>query len=158
VPFTVRVNPYYRLEREIGRAGVEGLGNALKKERNARSSGVGRYSSEELRHTAPAGVMRLDIALPDDPTATGIVLGDAILGDPLGASGRAIARIKVAGKDPIEVPVQGLTGRFVALGVPAGEHRVEVEIHTKGRQYEMRNTVTVPTGRDAVAKVQLRRN
>jgi hypothetical protein len=102
--------------------------------------------------------MRLDIALPDDPTATGIVLGDAILGDPLGASGRAIARIKVAGKDPIEVPVQGLTGRFVALGVPAGEHRVEVEIHTKGRQYEMRNTVTVPTGRDAVAKVQLRRN
>jgi hypothetical protein len=77
VPFTVSVNPYYRLEVVIGREGVEGLGNALKKERNARVSGVGRYSSEELRHAAPSSVMRFDIALPDDPTATGIVLGEA---------------------------------------------------------------------------------
>jgi hypothetical protein len=158
VPFTVRVNPYYRLEVVIGRAGVEGLGSALKKERNTRMSGVGRYSSEELRHAAPAGVIRFDIALPDDPTATGIVLGDAVLVDPLGASGKAIARIEVAGKDPIEVPVQKRTGRFVALGVPAGEHRVEVEIQTKGRRYEMRETVTVPAGQDAVARVQIRRN
>jgi hypothetical protein len=158
VPFTVRVNPYNRLEVVIGRVGFEGLGSALKKERNARVSGVGRYSSEELRHTAPAGVMRFDIDLPDDPTATGIVLGEAVLGDPLGASGKATARIEVAGKDPIEVPVQKRTGRFVALGVPAGEHRVEVEIQTKGRRYEMRETVTVPAGQDAVARVQIRRN
>jgi hypothetical protein len=158
VPFTVSVNPYYRLEVVIGREGVEGLGNALKKERNARVSGVGRYSSEELRHAAPSSVMRFDIALPDDPTATGIVLGEAVLGDPLGASGKATARIEIAGKDPIEVPVQKRTGRFVALGVPAGEHRVEVEIQTKGRRYEMRKTVTVPAGQDAVARVQLRWN
>jgi hypothetical protein len=31
-----------------------------------------------------------------------------------------------------------------------------VEVQTKGRRYEMSKTVTVPTGQDAVARVQLR--
>lgn len=158
IPFTVQVNPFHKLEHSVSRMGIEALADVLKVQRNARSSGLARYRSDELKHTGQVGVMRLDIILPEDSTAAGIILGDLEIEGPLDVNAPAVVHILAAGREPIDVPVERLTGRFVALGVPVGQHEVKAEVTARGRRYRMSNTVTVAPGKDSVAKVQLRPN
>lgn len=154
--FTVVVNPFHKVEYAIGRARVRVLADVLKTERNARASGVARYRSEQLSHTAPAGAMRLDIILPTDAEATGMILGDISVGLPLDIEHPATARIIVTGREPIDVPVRRHSGKFVALGIPPGAHRVEVDVTTKQRRYKLTGTAVVHPGDRSVTKMRLR--
>jgi hypothetical protein len=156
-PFRVSVNPYSKVQWKA-LEDLQGVDAFLKKQHNVQTAGLARYLGEELRFDGRAGVVVMDVDLKADPTATGILAGEIGVAGPFDVDAPALARIIVAGQEPIEAYLDRRTGNFVAYGLPTGKHEVKVEVSTKHQKHALSKTVTVPAGANGTARVSLVEN
>lgn len=157
-PFRILVNPYSSAELKARLDGLDAVAPFLKTQQNMRTTNLERYSGEELRSDGPAGVITMDIALKEDPAATGSVVGNVGVAGPFDVDSPAVARILIRGRQMVEVPVDRRNGNFVAFGVPPGQHEVKVEVSSKHRKHTLTKTVTIPPGANGMARVSLAEN
>lgn len=154
VSFRVRVNPYAAAER-LGASDPSSLDSFVKNHQNVRTAGVARYTSEHLKNTAATGLMTFDIELGDDPSATGIIVGKVRVPGPYDVNAPAVARVLISSGEAIEASVHRRYGEFVMFGLLPGRYRVDVEVSVNGRRHSISRTITVPSGKNAVATIEL---
>lgn len=154
VSFRLRVNPYAAVER-LGASDLDSLDSFVKSQQNVKTAGVARYTSELLKSTAATGLMTFDIELEDDPSATGILIGKVRVPGPYDVDAPAVARILISSGEAVEASVHRRNGGFVMFGLPPGRYRVDVEVTVSGRKHSISRTTTVPSGKNAVATIDL---
>jgi hypothetical protein len=154
VSFRVRVNPYAAVER-LGASDPGSLDSFVKSQQNVRTAGVARYTSENLKSTEATGLMTFDIELEDDPRATGILVGNVRVPSPYDVNAPAVARVVISSGEAIEASVHRRNGEFVMFGLPPGQYRVDVEVSVNGRRLSISGATKVPSGKNAVATIDL---